>query len=313
MRRRIAVSVAAFLLSFSIAFAYRVLVRDAGNDLELPLCGASALAHGIDPYGPACAASYNGLPAATYPLTTLLALIPFSVAPPVLASLIVWSAINALLAFVIYQTGQPWRALVFASGAYWQAFRWLQFSPLLLAMVLLPNLLPLALVKPQLGLPVILTHLTKRRAVACILFLVLTLAVYPAWPLNWLASARHYDGWIPLLALPLGPLLLFSLVRWRDPRNRFLLLSAAMPQRGIYDALALWSLPQTKKEMLWLTGLSWIGVAVEWLGNSMPFPPLAAVACVYLPLLVILNYKALTSIFRMPALARLRLAALRRY
>jgi hypothetical protein len=166
-------------------------------DLNPPLCSARQLLLGLEPYS-GCATNYGGLPAAQYPMTTILAFLPVAWLPGSLAAALIWGGINSLLFFAIIRTGKPWRLLVFASGPYAMAFLYHQPSPLIAAVMLLPFLLPVALVKPQTGIPVILTHLTPLRVIGCLAFLALTFIVYPRWPWTWWESARNYDGVIPL-------------------------------------------------------------------------------------------------------------------
>jgi len=153
-------------------------------------------------------------------------------------------------------------------------------------MTLLPALLSLALVKPQTGLPIILTNLTWRRALGCIVFLGATLVVDRTWPLRWLPQIQRYDSYIPLFALPVGMLLPLALIRWRQKRAQFLFAMALVPQRGIYDLLSLWSLLETPRQLIILNGLSWVLYGLVVVGIPIPFPILS-VTLMYLPFLVI--------------------------
>lgn len=306
MRRRLLpwfIAADAFLISFLLAFAYHVLINHDGSDLNLPLCGAQALRLGLPPYGPACPQVYNGLPAATYPLTTLVALIPFSFVPVALGSLLAWSSFNALLALGIYRSRQWWRALVFLTLPFAYDLRWLQFAPLMLSVYFLPALLPLTLVKPQLGLSVLLTHLNRRRVLACAALGLLTLLIRPTWPLEWWATARNYDGFIPLLRFPLGPLMLIAILKWRDPRALFLLLFATSPQRSFYDLLLLFAIPNSRREMVLLVALSWLlpfwtGLGIDWRDWSLLvlyFPALALILAPAYPMIT-MKLRVLTGV-----------------
>ncbi|MBK7454710.1 MAG: hypothetical protein IPJ46_13635 [Anaerolineales bacterium] len=61
----------------------------------------------------------------------------------------------------------------------------------------------------------------------------------------------------PLLVLPLGPLMLLGLLRYRDQKAWLLLLMAAMPQRVLYDQLALLLIAGNRSEILILIFCSW--------------------------------------------------------
>jgi len=257
------------------------------SELYPRLCAARAFAAGENPYT-ACHVYYGGSLAAEYPMTTILAFVPLSALPEPVAAAVFWSASNGLLVFGILHSGKPYHWLIFLSGPYWVAFAWQQFSVIIAAAMLLPPLLFLALLKPQIGLPAILTNLTWRRAAACAAFLALTFIAFPAWPLAWWQRSNRYDGLVPLLALPLGPLLLLALRRWREPGSRFLLLMACMPQRVVSDVVTLYLLPNSPRQMFSLCLLSWIPGFLTYYGPGCT-PGVAihlSVAFIYLPLLV---------------------------
>ncbi len=285
-RRRVYFALVAGLLSLMLSLIYRTSTVDPINDLFFPFCGASALLRGIDPYGEACLIKYQGHIYPPNPMTTVLVAVPF--APlGVLGSIVLWSSMTGLLVFGLLKDGAWWRLLVLLSAPYWAAFLTLQWSPLILAIALLPALLPLALVKPQIGLPVVLTNMTWRRVVGCGLFLVGTLVVDLTWPRRWLAQLGSYDGYVPLLALPVGLFLLLAIVRWREKSAQFLLLMAIVPQRGIYDLLSLWSLLETPKQLIIVNGFSWLLYGLVVIGIPIPFPILS-VTLIYLPVLGII-------------------------
>jgi hypothetical protein len=284
-RRRLYTALLAATVSFAVLTVHRVIAVEPVNDQFFPFCAASALLHGVDPYGEACIIAYRGQIYPPNPLTTVLAVIPFTPLGE-FGPLMLASCLTGLLVFGLLKDGAWWRLLVLLSAPYWQAFLFLQWSPLILAITFLPACLPLALIKPQTGLPVILTNLTWRRGLACALFLGLTLIVDPTWPLRWLPHTRAYNGYIPVLAFPVGLLLLFTLLRWRDKCGRFLFLMAIVPQREIYDLLSLWSVLETPKQVMLLNILSWLLYGLVWLKAPLAFP-LLSVGLIYLPLLAL--------------------------
>lgn len=289
--RHILVALVAGLAATLLALVFH---NAAAGDMEFPLCGALALLRGVDPYGGQCALYYLGYYLPLNPLTTVLVALPF-VPLQALAAPVMVGSIAGLLAWAILRSGQAWRLLVFASPAYVQALYCMQWSPLVMAVYLLPALLPLTLVKPQIGLPVLLTRLTKRRLLACLAFLLLTLVIDPTWPRRWWEHAATYDGFIPLLVLPVGPLLALALWRWRSPEGRLLLLYAIMPQRAFYDLTPLWLVPATKRQTVILTGFAWVGFVLHVaLGGALgsPVPPLA-VAFFYLPALLVVLWPSI--------------------
>jgi len=260
-------------------------------DLYPPLCSSGLLVSGENPYS-TCYTDYHGRPGAPYPLTTLIAFLPFSLLPgPYLGAAVIWGLFNGLLVYGLLLKGKPWLWLLFLSAPYWTSFAYHQFSPLIAAVYLLPALLPLALIKPQIGAPVILSQLTWRRLIAVLLFIALTFIVYPGWLPAWFGSARNYDGAIPLLLLPLSLLLLPFIVKFRDPEVRFVLLMACVPQRSLYDLTALYLLPRNLKHMLALCYLGWVAFLPLLFSDYWRIPAnevKLSILFVYLPLLLML-------------------------
>lgn len=262
--RSVLCSCAAFVVTLIAQLAYVTSRAESVNDLYFPICAGRAILKGIDPYGGACTIRDAVKTYSSNPLTAVVAALPF--APfGYLGALTMWSCFVGVLVFGLLRCGQFWRFLIMTSAPFWHAFWLLQWSPLLTAVVLVPVLLPIAMVKPQLGLPIILTHLTVRRGLACVAFGALTLAIDPNWPGKWwLQAVTTYDGFIPVRVWPYGSLLLgllvfVVLVDRRDWRAPFLLLSAFMPQRGFYDALPLGTVARTAPQLLAWSALSWVG------------------------------------------------------
>lgn len=287
MTRFIFLTIAIGLISCGLS---RYWTRSYWPDLNPPLCSARRLVSGLEPYVNCATVYYDGNPAAQYPMTTILALVPLAALPGSWPVSVAWGLVNGLLAFGILRTGQPWRFLIFASGPYALAFVYHQPSPLIAAVMLLPSLLPLALIKPQTGLPVILTNLTPRRALACLIFIALTFAVYPRWPLAWWQTARNYDGVIPLLS-PFGFLLFLALLRPRSRESWTLFLFALVPQRSIYDLVPLMLLPRSKIQTGAIVALSWIPVLSLFLSGAGARAALMPVLSIYLPILACLTYQ----------------------
>ncbi len=276
-RHRILIAALIGVLFGVLCFQYQVRFQRAAGDL--PLCGAQKFIEGSDPYSCAHMMS-TGKPGPSNPLTTILVVLPLVALPRTVAAGVFMGLSSAALAFGLTAQRQWWRLLIFLALPFWQAVLTVQWSPLFCAIALYPFLLPLALVKPQLGLPLLLTKLTPRRALGCALFGLLTLVLVPGWPLRWLPQISSYDGFIPLLTLP-GVLLLGALRRWRQEHSRFLLLCAAVPQRLFYDQLLLFVLPQSLRGLLIQIVGSWLGFIL-----SPTFGPSAVVACLYLPTLL---------------------------
>jgi hypothetical protein len=222
-----------------------------------------------------------------YPLPTALFGFPFVWLRPEVAGGAFYGLSSALMAFGLSRHGYH-RLLVFLAYPYWAGLFAAQWSPLIFASAFFPLLLPATLAKPHLGLPVALTYPTKRGFLACIAVVLLSLVLLPRWPWLWAASIHSYVRYLPLLVLP-GPLLALALLRYRERDARLLFLMALMPQRWFYDALILWLIPKSRREILGTVAFSWIVGIWRW--YHYPQGHLEAgrwiVLFMYLPMLVV--------------------------
>jgi hypothetical protein len=146
--------------------------------------------------------------------------------------------------------------LVFTCCPYFTALQWAQWTPLIFAAAFFPALAFTACIKPQVALPVVLTRLNRVMVISAFALLAASLIVYPSWPLQWLKNLGGYQGYWALLSIP-GPLLLLALMRWRERDAQLLLLASIFPQRWFYDALILFLIPKTRKELLYTATFSW--------------------------------------------------------
>lgn len=188
-----------------------------------------------------------------------------------------------------------WRLLIFASAPMLLAIKSAQWAPLLYAGLLLPWLAPFAICKPTLGMPVLAQYRSRNVWIAVFLAVAFSLALMPSWPLRWLSQTRDYGGFVPLLSLPLGPVLLLAALRWRDPASRWLLLMAIVPQHVLfYDQLLLLAVARTRRELLWLLVCGWaglLGALAAWSTLLTPWAQHVILACCYLPALAVVVYR----------------------
>lgn len=229
------------------------------GDIGLPLAGIAQFERGGSPYDVRLQGSANAM----YPFTTSLFLWPFRLVPLKLVVPLFVGLCTFCLAWGVLRNGQPWQLLIFLTPAYWSAVKSVQWSPLLTAALLVPALLPLAVVKPQLGIVLAAAGRWSWRTVAATLGLVaLSLMVWPSWPIAWLRHGQlgTYSGVSPLLVIP-GPLLLLALLRWRSRTGRLMLAMSVIAQRYFYDQLPLYLVPRSLRQMLLLLASSWAGVA----------------------------------------------------
>jgi len=222
-----------------------------------------------------------------YPMTVAIFGLPFVWMRPEAAGGVFYGLSSALMALGLTRYGYH-RLLVFLAYPYWAGLISVQWAPLLVAASFFPILLPVTLVKPQIGLPVFLTSATKRGLLACAVVVALTFLVMPRWPWFWPRWFYEYVRFIPILVLP-GPLLALAAWRFRDWDARLLLLMAIVPQRWFYDALILWLIPKSRREIMATVGMSW--VAGIWRWHHTPHNVTQAgrwiVLFMYLPMLAI--------------------------
>jgi hypothetical protein len=279
MQRRIAVSAAIGVASGAFCwFLMRHFHQDAA-DFRWALHLAQGLLARRNPYD---------TPLEQYPLTAAIFAFPFVRLQPELAAGLFWGISSSLLAFGLTRHGYA-RLLIFLAYPYWAGILTVQWSPVIAAGAFFPLLLPVTMAKPQVGLPVLLTRMTRRGLWACVVVALASLALMPNWPLIWWRQGRNYEHFFPLFVLP-GPLLLFALIRYRDRDAYFLLLSALMPQRWFFDSFILWLIPQSRRQIVWTVFFSWGAGICRWYHIPHSFTEVGrwTVIFLYLPMLVVI-------------------------
>ncbi len=135
-----------------------------------------------------------------------------------------------------------------------------QWSPLLMAAVFLPWLAPVALAKPNIGLPVLALWPRKLRwLVVTAVVRLISLMILPLWPLAWLQSVFETGHW-PAIIVPPGIVLALAVKRWRTREGQLLLWPVFVPQFQFwYDQLLLWIIPRNHRQSLALVASSWTG------------------------------------------------------
>ncbi len=234
------VGVAAGLLALYLP--HPIVFQGVGvGDIGAPLLAMRRFLEGTPPYG---IATDRGALAA-YPFTTSLLLSPLLLVPLWMVAPLFCALSSALLAYGLLKEGERWRLLLFASVPFLSSLHSVQWPPLFAAALLMPTILPLAVVKPQLGVVLLAAARWNRYAVVGAgALLLLSLALYPTWPLDWWRDGMmgNYTGRIPLLVGP-GFLLLLAAPFWRTRSARLLLAMALVPQRIWYDQLLLFAPP----------------------------------------------------------------------
>ena len=278
MRWRIVVSAAiGFATGAFCWFLMKRLHQDAA-DFRWALHLAQRLLAHQNPYD---------TPLEQYPLTAALFAFPFVRLPPELAAAFFWGISSFLLAFGLTRHGYT-RLLIFLAYPYWAGIITVQWSPLIAASGFFPLLLPATMAKPQVGLPLVLTHYSRRGFVACAVVGLASLAIMPNWPLLWFRQIGNYQHFIPILVLP-GELLALALLRYRSRDAQLLFFSAVMPQRWFFDSFILWLIPQSRREIIWTVFFSWGAGIWRWYHIPHSFTQVGrtTVIFLYLPMLAV--------------------------
>jgi hypothetical protein len=274
------VALAVGLLSAALAYLRFTSAGVLAADFTWAWRGAQLLLAGQNPYAlirPEGAYPFNDF--LYYPLPALLIAAPLAWLSGPLAGAIFISLSSALLCWGLLGEGYQ-RLIILASPPYLYAVISGQWSPLITAAALLPNLAFVLSAKPNLGLPVLVAFPSRRRLLLFGAGLAASLLVLPRWPVDMLARVSTHLNYTPLISW-YGPLLLLALPFWRTAPARLLLAMALMPQRLLYDQLPLWLIPQTLRQSLLLTLAGWAGVV---LGLALGWGD-AALFCTYLPAL----------------------------
>jgi hypothetical protein len=244
-----------------------------------------------------------------YPLPAALLAMPLSRFPDILAASLFFGASTMLLAFGIVRAQEEWRLAMLLSWSFIYALLWVQWTPLIGALWFLPGVAVVMLVKPHIALPVLLAGEFRRRLlrkewkwlIAPVLLLLFSLIIYPTWPLVWQRQLATYQGiWPPLFAMPLGPLVLLSLVNWRDRRAWLIVILALMPQRMVYDQLPLMLVAENRKQLWILIVASWINCAIFFRSDGWGGVPMGwqnfIIATLYLPAVAIVMWSRLRGV-----------------
>lgn len=232
------------------------------GDIGPPVVSGKLYLDGRSPYQ----VSLKGVEITLYPFTTSLALSPLLLLSPQWWAPVFVVIVSAALAFAILTRGEIWRLLVFLSLPFWSAIHSVQWSPLFTAALLLPALLPVAIVKPQLGVVLAVSGRWRRRdVIVAATFFLLSVVLLPTWPMQWLRQGRldQYEGRIPLL-IGVGIVGVTCVYLWRNGRARLLLVMSIISQRYYYDQLLLFLIPRGPVQMAVLVATSWTGAAICW-------------------------------------------------
>ncbi len=247
--RRVLVAVTLGLACGLVSFASTFRHGFRGQDFAVFWTAARVLLSGGNPYHAIVLS--DGGPAFFYPITAAIVVAPFAALPVLVAGPLFVALSCGLLAFAVTRDGQWWRLLMFASGSMVVSVVAAGWSTLVTVALFAPAFMWLGAVKPNIGLSMLAYRPSIRAALIMLAVALVSLAVLPTWPLDWLASVRasrvHFS---PIMA-PGGVLLLLAALKWRRPEARLLLAMAILPSSPVvYEALPLFVIPRTWREML---------------------------------------------------------------
>jgi hypothetical protein len=267
--------------AFLIHFQYGLL-PNFHTDFGMAWYGASALAHGHDPYsliGPGRAFDYEW--PLIYPATALVAVMPLMTLSEHVAATIFVAVSSFLLAFGVTRNG--WHLLpLFATEAYANSARLGQWSILLTSFLFFPWVGFVLSAKPQTAIPLLLAAQSRKALVFALIGAVIltgiSLALFPRWPLAWIEGVRNARFMDPPITRFGGFLVLLALVRWRRPEAWLIVALACMPQAwGWYNTLPLFTIPATWRESV---AMAVVATAGAWIAGA-PIHQVASLAELY--------------------------------
>lgn len=294
MRVRVAVALVIGALSAIACYAFLAAHHGAyPSDFEFWWRGSRLWASGVDPYS-----MRRGMPAwplpdpMLYPLPALMLTWPLHWFGLAVAGGLFIGLSAGWLAWALMRDGY-WRLWIFASAAFLSSVRYGQWSPLLTAAAVVPTAGFFLVTKPTLGLACFAYRPTWRAVWSGLAIIALSLIIWPAWPVAWLATVRSVIGHRPPILEPFGFVLLLALLRWRQPEGRLLFAMACVPQLlFFYDQLPLGLTARTEREAMALSASGMLAM-LAWAVVAAPHPnyvaraaPLVMLGC-YLPALII--------------------------
>jgi len=261
--QRLVVAVAVSVLVAIVAYAnYSHQPAGGMSDFDQVWIAANALRHGADPYA---ALRATGWPFPLYyPLTAAVVVMPLAFVPIAWARVVFTASGAGLLAWTFGAI--PRRNWTFLSGSYLEAFIFAQWSPIMTGSTTLPAFLAgvVFTAKPTIGLALGVAYFLpfSRRTfwaiVGGLTTLTISVILRPSWPGEFINAARHSPHIIaPVTLLPLGPLLLLALLRWRRPEARLIAGLALVPHTIVtYATVPLFLVPRTRNEIFLLVLLA---------------------------------------------------------
>jgi hypothetical protein len=226
------------------------------TDFDTIYAGGVAVSRGLDPYAYVQSEIAAGRLQSPYyyPATAAVLAAPLSFLSLRLAAALFTALGMILLAFSL--TG--WRQWILLSPPAIQAVIFGQWSPWLTAAIGLPWLGFVWAAKPNMGAALFGTYPSRRVALTCAATVILSLSLFPHWPVDWLEAVQGAPQYRAPVMRAGGFLLLLAFLRWREPEARLLGLLALIPHTTtFYEQLPLLLIPRSRGSFAILFGLFW--------------------------------------------------------
>ncbi len=241
-----------------------------GTDFEFFWRGARLFAAGIDPYAMRPGSPGWPLPDAFfYPGPALVAVWPLHPLLLPVAAGVFMALASGLLAWRLSASGL-WRLWVLGTPSFIMAVAIGQWSPFITLAALLPGAGFFLACKPTLGLACFAYRPTWRGATGVAAIIVFSIVLLPAWPREWLMNLQLVEQHPSPITLPLGWLLVISLLRWRQPEARLLFAMACVPQLLFFaDQFPLGLVAKTRREAVAMA-LCGVAAFTGWWATLLP-------------------------------------------
>lgn len=233
-----------------------------------------------------------------YPFPAVMAATPLSFLPLEYARGAFVGLAAGCLSYLLL--GRAWWLFpVLLSGAMRSSVSLGQVAPFVACAVLVPWFGWAAAFKPNVGMAAWLAQPSRKTAqqflLPAVTLALLSLILWPRWPVEWIAALRTADHFRPFILHPLGWPLALAALRWRDPAARYLLALALVPSTpAIHDALPLLVLlPTSLRSALIFALLShvadlwgyWLAVGSIGMAEASSAHATALLIALYLPAL----------------------------
>ena len=242
------------------------------SDFDQLWIGGRALLEGKEPYQ-AVLESGNLYPL-YYPLTAVLLVLPLSLLPLGAARVAFAAVVGFVAGYGLRRLG-AWAWLALLSPVWWAAAIQGQVAPALAGAAVVPSLGLILTAKPTVGLALWFSRPTARAAVSAAALTLLSVLLWPSWPVTWLRTVQEASHFTAPVQRPGGVLLLLALLQWRTPQGRLLAAWALIPRtESMYDLLPLILVASSVAG----AGLFVTGSVLGLLGLSLGAPPVADTA-----------------------------------